>query len=604
MKPLLFFVKRIHAYAGKVLYVNLFGMTAISFIEGFALLLLIPLLGMVGIGNDGSSGSSWLSLFDFLKDMPESNALALILVAYVLLMVGQSLLYRSLSLRDIRIHTGFINHLRLEIYRAILQSDWNFFIRRRKSDLIHSLTDELGRVTNGTFVFLQFVGSAVFTLIQIGIALWLSPMLTLFVLACGLVIAYLSRAFATKFQALGNRTSELARTYIGGMTDHFNGIKDIKSNMLERSRYEWLQEWSEDISRERFEFAKLRMKSQLYYKVSQSIIVAAFIFMTASWFHVQGSQLLLVILIFSRLWPRFTELQSHREQIASAVPAFKNLTELLASCSSSQEVASTLEERNDIESIRLQHSLECVNVSFRYSQEDLEYALKNINATIRANETTAIIGRSGAGKSTLIDVLMGLLRPERGEVLVDGIPLTDGNLLSLRQAISYIPQDPFLFNGTIRENMQLMASGASEQDMWEALSDASAQKFVERLPQGLDTVIGDRGIRLSGGERQRLVLARTLLRKPSILVLDEATSALDAENEASIQAVLERLKGTMTMIVVAHRLSTIRNADQVIVLDHGSIVQTGQFDQLARERDGVFAGLLSRQAQRIDNFPA
>jgi len=186
---------------------------------------------------------------------------------------------------------------------------------------------------------------------------------------------------------------------------------------------------------------------------------------------------------------------------------------------------------------------------------------------------TAVIGHSGAGKTTLIDLLMGLIRPEKGEILVDGRPLEGRFLFSFRRAVSYVPQDPFLFHASIRDNLRIAAPDASEDDMWEALRLSASEEFVRGLPLGLDTVVGDRGVRLSGGERQRIVLARALLRKPALLILDEATSALDAVNEDKIRQALDRLKGEMTIIVIAHRLSTIRNADHVIVLERGRVVR-------------------------------
>ena len=210
---------------------------------------------------------------------------------------------------------------------------------------------------------------------------------------------------------------------------------------------------------------------------------------------------------------------------------------------------------------------------------------------------TAVVGPSGAGKSTLIDMIMGLLQPERGHILIDNIPLSQSNLLSWRKSISYVPQDPFLFNGSIRENLLMIFPEATDEQIWEALEFAAAADFVRKLPQGLDTLVGDRGIRLSGGERQRIVLARAILRKPSILVLDEATSALDTENERKIQEAIEQLKGKMTIIVIAHRLSTISNADQVIVLDKGRIIQSGEFHQLAKEKKGMFSHLLGKQTE-------
>jgi ATP-binding cassette subfamily C protein len=209
---------------------------------------------------------------------------------------------------------------------------------------------------------------------------------------------------------------------------------------------------------------------------------------------------------------------------------------------------------------------------------------------------TAIVGKSGAGKSTLIDLIMGLVKSESGRILIDGIPLTEEQLLNWRSSIGYVSQDPFLFHTSIRENLRLVDPDASEEQMWRALQFSSSASFVRKLPQGLDTIIGDRGIRLSGGERQRLVLARTMLRNPSVLVLDEATSALDSENEQQIHEALERLKGHVTIIVIAHRLSTIRTADRVIVLEEGRVIQEGGYQQLSMDSSGTFSKLLHMQA--------
>lgn len=286
------------------------------------------------------------------------------------------------------------------------------------------------------------------------------------------------------------------------------------------------------------------------------------------------------------------------QKIASTIPAFKALIDLQRECKKAIEIKDEIHYK-DVLPMRIENGIECRNLNFRYNQNEPIYALQDINFEIPSNRMTAVVGRSGAGKSTLIDILMGLNKPESGQVYLDGSPLTSENLLSLRRAISYVPQDPFLFNASIRENLLTVDPNAIEEEIWEALEFSSAADFVSKLPQGLDALIGDRGIRLSGGERQRLVLARAILRKPSILVLDEATSSLDTENEAKIQEALERLKGSMTIIVIAHRLSTIRNADQVIVLDQGKIIQKGGFNQLAKEKRGMFNNLLGKQMEVI-----
>jgi ABC-type multidrug transport system fused ATPase/permease subunit len=594
MTYIYFFIKQLYSFSGRILYLNLLGMGLISLLEGVGILLLIPLLSISGIVSINIEAIPISKAFGFMQDIPVTLALSLILCIYVLLVIGQNLLQKKLTIRNVTIIQGFIHHLRLETYRMLLLAKWDLFLKKRKSDLINLLTTEIGRVTGGIKLFLQLVTSLIFTSIQIGIAFWLSYQMTLFVLVFGFILAFFSRKFIKKSKALGNKTSKLSQEYLSGMTDQLNGIKDIKSNTLEQSRINWLHSLTQKMLEEQIEYTEVKTSSQLFYKIASAILIAFFIFISVTMFHTQQEQFLLVIVIFSRLWPRITSIQSSMQQIASTIPAFEAFIDLQNECENAREIQEWKNYRN-INPIIIRQGLECQNVSFRYNQEEPIYALKDINLQIPSNCMTAIVGRSGAGKSTLIDIIMGLNQPEKGKVLIDGTPLTSDSLLSLRRSISYVPQDPFLFNESIRENLLLIEPNASEEQIWEALEFSSAAEFVKSLPKGLDTLIGDRGIRLSGGERQRIVLARAILRKPSILVLDEATSALDTENEAKIQEALEKLKGKMTIIVIAHRLSTIRNADQVVVLDEGEIIQKGAFGQLARDKSGMFSSLLGKQ---------
>ncbi len=196
--------------------------------------------------------------------------------------------------------------------------------------------------------------------------------------------------------------------------------------------------------------------------------------------------------------------------------------------------------------------------------------MKNLSFTILAGSTAALVGASGSGKSTVADLLTGMLIPQKGQVLIDGVPLNSINVHLWRRSIGYVPQDAFLFNASIRDNMLWAYPEAKTEDIWKALHLAAVGDFVAKLPEGLDTVVGDRGVRLSGGERQRIVLARALIKKPSFLILDEATSALDRENEKRIQKAIENLRGQLSILIIAHRFSTIRQADQMIVLDQGT----------------------------------
>ncbi|MEF2245681.1 ABC transporter ATP-binding protein [Paenibacillus sp. IITD108] len=597
MKQILYFTRKLHIYAGSKLYFNLFGVMIIGLLDGIGTILLVPLLSIIGI-IDIQIQIPGMGLLEFLKQMPMLQALLIVLTLYMLLVTGQSLISRRLSMRDTQILTGYINSVRLEINRALLQAQWSFFMRKRKTDLISSLTDQLGRVTNGAYLVLQFMASLMFTAIQIGIAFLISPFMTLSILGFGCLVILVSRRFIKQSQKIGFKAVKLHESYMAGIVDQFNGMKDIKSNSLEQSRYSWLQDWSRDSAEERYLNVKQRSNSKLVYKITSSILIAAFVFTSVTMFQNEGGHLLLVLAMFARLWPRITDIQSNLEQIASASPAFRALMELQEDSLHAQEIdISDVGRSKSFMPLKLKHQMECREVYFRYDQEQPHYTLENINLRIPAKCMTAIVGQSGAGKSTLIDLVMGLMKPEHGEVLIDGKTLTDEDLLSLRSSISYVPQDPFLFHGSIRDNLSMIDPEASEDQLWEALQFSSAAEFVLKLPDGLDTIIGDRGIRLSGGERQRLVLARAILRKPSILILDEATSALDTMNETKIQEAIEKLKGEITVIVIAHRLTTIRNADQVIVLDQGKIVQSGDFVKLSADNKGLFSRLLSNQMQ-------
>lgn len=599
MQAIIYYVRQLQRLSGVKLYLNLAGMVISGLLESSAILLLVPMLGMAGIQLGGTASAGYhLPVLGFISGLPQTTALLLVLGSYVFIVLCQNLIARSVAIRNVEIQQTYGRQLRYEVYSALLRAEWSFFLKKRTSDLINVMTTELARVLAGISCFLQFLTSLLFTLVQIGFAFWLSPKMTLSVLVCAVLLSLFSRRFIRKAKRLGSRSTELGKTYLGGITDQLNGIKDIKSNNLEHSRLEWLHAFTGEVKREQLDYTRLRSNSQLLYKLSSTLLIAVFIFVSFRFMHAEGPNLLLVILVFTRLWPTFSTLQSLMEQLASVLPSFKQLQLLQDECLAAVE-HDRVEGGEAVAPMTLKHSLEARNVDFRYHPQEPEYSLQKVNVVIPARKMTAIVGRSGAGKSTLVDLLMGLMQPETGEILADGEPITGERLLAYRRSIGYVAQDPFLYNATIRDNLTMIKPDAEEEELWEALEFASSADFVRKLPDGLDTLIGDRGVRLSGGERQRLVLARAIIRKPSILVLDEATSALDTENEKRIQEALERLKTSVTVIVIAHRLSTIRGADQILVIDQGRVIQQGIYSGLASEKGGMFSRLLSGQEEAI-----
>lgn len=256
----------------------------------------------------------------------------------------------------------------------------------------------------------------------------------------------------------------------------------------------------------------------------------------------------------------------------------------------------------------VQGMIEFDKVSFIYPSEHLDdrqadglaprQALSDFNLSIYAGQTVALVGRSGAGKSTLFKLLLRFYDPDQGSIKVDHHDLRDLSLNSFRDIIGLVPQDPFIFSTTVRENILFANQQASEQDIIDALKQAYAYDFVMELPHGLDTKLGDGGSRLSGGQKQRIAIARAIVRNPAILLLDEATSALDSESEEYVQKALQVLMQGRTTLMIAHRLSTIKNADRIVVIDKGKIIQEGTHEQLLG-RSGLYQELAERQFRHV-----
>ena len=274
-------------------------------------------------------------------------------------------------------------------------------------------------------------------------------------------------------------------------------------------------------------------------------------------------------------------------EILQALGASERVFELLSK-------ESNFKNLSDVEPIDIKDKIVFNSVSFSYPARPDTEALSGISLSIPTKTKTALVGPSGSGKSTIVSLLLKLYEPTSGNIEIDGKSLKDLDQWSLRKAIAVVPQDPQLFALSIEENLRYGDQNASIEELREACRRANILEFIESLPEGFKTQVGDRGVQLSGGEKQRVAIARAILKKPSLLILDEATSALDSENEFLVQEALDELTKDLTSIVIAHRLSTVKSADQVLVIDSGSIVQSGTHDMLAKQ-DGLYRSLVERQ---------
>ncbi|WP_148137586.1 ABC transporter ATP-binding protein [Candidatus Formimonas warabiya] len=589
MRNFLFYIKDLYAYAKLKILLNLVLMVLLGLLEGIGILMLIPFLSIAGIlSSTTAAGGADFWLKQFFSDLGTTISLPVVLLIYTGIIFVQSWLRRYQSNLNTRIQQGFYSFLSIRMFQALAYTKWSSLMARKKSDVTHLLTGELARVSGGTQYVLQMTATAVISTIQIGIAFLLSPGLTFLVLLGGMAFFCWMQRYVKEAKKTGASISQHTRNLFFDVTEHLNGIKEVKTCGMETRQIENFIKLRQAIENNFVRFNRIQSGTDMLYRVGAAVFISIFLYSGIEIFQIQAEELLLMVVIFARLWPRLSSLQVGLQQVAMMLPAFQAVLDFESQCLRDQE---KYLEGPAYAPIELRSGIELKHVFFRYQQESSSYALRDISFSLPAGTTTALVGVSGSGKSTVADLITGLITPQQGEILIDGTPIANSALHLWRRGIGYVPQDAFLFHASIRDNMGWAHPGASEEEIWKALKMAAIDEFAAHLPERLNTVVGDRGVRLSGGERQRMVLARALLRKPSVLILDEATSSLDGENEKRIYQAIESLHGRLTILVIAHRLSTIRKADQIIVLDQGRIVEKGNYANLMENKESRLRAL-------------
>ena len=577
----------------KLVFVSLLTV-CVTLTEGVGLLLLVPLLQVVGLdlggGTVGRIGGFITPIFDAVGARP---TLVLVLGLYVLVISARTLASSWQTVVATAIAHDFKVHLRQRLYRAIVNTDWLFFSRSRSSDFTHALTTELDRVGRATRQLLRLIAEVGVAAVYILVAVFLSPTVSAlaFVSAAGLMLLVRRKMQATR--AGMKEASRATKGLYAAANEQLSGTKTIKSFGAEERNVAIFSRLTERIARMYIDASRHGAAASRWLNIGMVLVLSLIVYVSIEILATPASQLLLLLYLFAMITRMLTRVQTHYHEFIVESQAFTTVTEMEARCEAAAEP-----EPERSEGIELRGAARLEGVSFAYQRSGEPLVISDLELTIPAGKTTAIVGPSGAGKSTIADLIMGLIQPDEGRVLVDEIPLRTEQRRAWRSKIGYVPQDTFMFHDTVRENLLWARPGASEGEIREALRLAAAEDFVSRLPEGMETVLGDRGVRLSGGERQRLALARALLRKPSLLILDEATSNLDSENERRIQSAIEELHGSMTILIITHRLFTTRSADVIYVLEQGRLVESGAIDTLVARKQGRFLELC--KAQSID----
>ena len=564
-------------------------MVLISLTQGVSLILLVPLLQLVGLNvAQGSLGQIAGIVSTVFISLGLQLNIVTVLILYVAVVSFIAILNRLKTLMTTEIQFQFAAHMRKQLYMAITNSNWLFLSTIKSSNFAHALTNEIERISIGTGQFLSLLSSIMILIVYIIFALKLAGIITGIIFIVGISILLVLRRMVNKSRSSGQEITTTTQDLYSSILQHLDGMKTIKSFGMQDENIRVFSNQTNNVAKNYLESIQTYADVKLLFDVGTVIVLAIMVIVLLEVIKLPTASLFLLIYLFIMMIPQFSTIQNSYQYFITMLPAYNNVVMLKEQCLENTEVKALGEK------VELKNSVEFKNVWFSY-RGDEHFSIKDLNLKIRVSKTTAIVGLSGAGKSTVADLVMGLIQPNEGEITVDDIPISKNFQGYWNDQIGYVAQETFLFNETIRFNLLLAQPKADEKEIINALNLASAYEFVFRLPEGLDTNIGDRGVKLSGGERQRVALARALLRKPSLLILDEATSNLDTKNEKKILKAIDDLHGNITILIIAHRLSTIENADYIYLIDEGQILESGTWNDLLKKEKGWFRDICAVQ---------
>ena len=524
----------------------------------------------------------------------DTKTLAIICVAVAVIFMLKNL-FRYLALYVLSpVRSGAVRDMRNELYRKILSLPLSYYSKEKKGDLISRMTEDVKEVEVSIMSFLEIsVREPLTIIVFLTWMLMLSPSLTGFVFLMLLVTVLIIGRVGKRLKRDSGESQTLAGELFSQLEETISGLRIIHAFSAEK--------YQED------KFAKLNDR---HFDKSRSIV-------TRKELSSPLTEFLAICVVCAVLWyggnlvlsnqgfkaPTFIHFMALFSQLIAPAKnfsnAYYNIRKGLASAVRIFEVLDAevvISDRPNAKDIKgFEHSIEYKNVGFVYNNYDNKQILKNVNLQITKGKMVALVGQSGAGKTTMVDLLPRFYDVTEGSIMIDGVDVRDYQLREMRQLFGMVSQESILFNDTIFNNIAFGNPNATRDSVMEAARIANAHDFISKLPNGYDTIIGDRGGKLSGGERQRLTIARAVLKDPPILILDEATSSLDSNSERLVQDALTKLMKGRTTIVIAHRLSTIQFADEIIVMQNGQIAERGNHIGLTA-KNGIYKKLVDLQA--------
>jgi ATP-binding cassette subfamily C protein len=538
--------------------------------EGASLSGLLPLLGMAAGGpgaNAGGSaaGSSWLNgaVVSALHavSLPATAEVLLVLIiagtvlkAALVLLANQQIGYSVAHIAT---------DLRLALIRALLNTRWEYYVHAPLGAFANAVASEAARASDAYLRATSIVMLLIQTAVYATIACLVSWPATLAALLAGVVMAFVLHHLVRVSRRAGARQTKLGKSLLGRLTDTLQAVKPLKAMGRENLLGPLLEGETQRLNRalelEVLSKAAMRALQEPLIVVALSAGVYGALIILA----LPLGTIIMLVLLSTRILDCLGKVQREAQEFVLHESAFDSLQEMTRRAEAAREI------KHGGATPTLQHEVRLAAVHFAYEAKPV---LRAASLTVPAGQLTVITGPSGSGKTTIADLVIGLIRAQEGTVLIDDVPLTAVDLAQWRAMIGYVPQDTLLMHDSIAVNVTLRDPDLAVADVDAALRAAGAQEFVAALPQGIDTVVGERGLRLSGGQRQRIALARALVRKPALLILDEATTALDPDTEAGICETFRQLRGAVTILAICHQGGLIEIADRVYRVDGGTVV--------------------------------
>ena len=566
-----------YSYSGYRIIVIVAFSIFVGLLDGFGLAMFLPLLRMVSDNKavEPDSLGRLSFLLEFLNNIGLSLNLATVLGFMVILFLLKGLLqyangvYRMITLQK------FIKQIRFQNIKGLNNLAYKYFVSSDIGRIQNTLTGEVDRVAVSFANYFYAVQFGVMVIVYMAFAFTMDPQFAVLVSIGGILTNFLYKNLYKKTKGASIKLTGENNVFQSLIIQNVGNFKYLKAT---GSLHKYGQKLKESVLRIEKSNVKIGVLDSILIAAREPLLILVVVLVIYIQTELLGSllgQILASLFFFYRALNFLMQMQSRWNKFLGVSGSLENMQQF------SKELKENVEKKSTAPLSEPVKELTLSNVSFYYGETKV---LKDINLQINKKETVAFVGESGSGKTTLVNIIAGLLPVDKGEFYINSTRSNELNILSFQRRIGYITQDPVIFNDTLYNNVTFWSDGEENRDrFWKAIQRAAIFDFVNKLPDKEHTILGNNGVNLSGGQKQRLSIARELFKEVEILILDEATSALDSETEKEIQKNIDALRGNYTIIIVAHRISTIKNADRILVMKNGKIENIGKFSELIDE---------------------